>query len=213
MAGSVCWATCWTTRRAQASAPEDGGQDLRRVDRSLPRVRGDELAVALEQVLRHLDANGQAVVIADVSECTLDRAAQVPRNSIGCLSAPQRLLLGDQALVDLIWLRSQPSVPSLSNQPRPSSSTPRSNELTVTVAGGAPRLRVVDTTTSRRGCRTDVDASPTRRRTMLFREVLRTGPTAARRWRQLRVRIYRSTAQGWGIGRWRAFRCRLSALR
>ena len=74
----------------------------------LAGVGGDELAEALEEVVGDLDADGDAVVLAHVGERPLDLLAQVPGDAVGRLGAAERVLLGEQPLVDLLELGAQP---------------------------------------------------------------------------------------------------------
>ncbi len=87
--------------RAVGAALEDGVEDLGRVDRQLAGVGGDELAEPLEEVAGDLDADGDAVVLGHVGEGSLDLLAQVPGDAVGRLGAAERVLLGEQPLVDL----------------------------------------------------------------------------------------------------------------
>ena len=94
--------------RAVGAAPEDGVEDLGRVDGELAGVGGDELAEALEEVAGDLDADGDAVAPRSTSAsarwiCRL--RCQAIRSGASALR--ERVLLGEQPLVELLELGAQ----------------------------------------------------------------------------------------------------------
>jgi hypothetical protein len=80
-------------------------QHRRRIDRGDQGVDLDQIAEAVEQRPGHLDTDPGSICVADVGECSLNLAAQVPGDAIGGLGGVERPLCTRQGTCKSVQAR------------------------------------------------------------------------------------------------------------